>query len=152
MKKKCTLIIALIVAVTNFISAQVMNPVKWSFSKKKLNDTSYELELKATIQHGWHIYSQTTPEGGPLPTTITLGKNPLIKPEGKPREDGKLEQKHEEVFGVDVKQFSGVVTFVQLVTVKPGIKTKVSGKISFMACNDTECLPPKEVPFTIDMP
>jgi len=138
--------------ITSAANAQIQDPVKWSFSKKKLNTTTYELQLKATIQSGWHIYSQSTPEGGPVPTSITLVKNPLAKPEGNAKEQGKLEQRNEEVFGVDVKQFSGTVTFVQQVTVKPGVKTKVSGTIKYMACNDTQCLPPKDQPFSIDLP
>ena len=34
--------------------------------------------LTATIQPGWHMYSLTTPKGGPNPTTVTLADNPAI--------------------------------------------------------------------------
>lgn len=149
---KYFLCILLISIITGAAIGQIQDPVKWSFSKKKINATTYELQIKATIQSGWHIYSQSTPEGGPVPTSITLVKNPLVTMEGNAKEQGKLEQRHEEVFGVDVKQFSGAVTFVQRITVKPGIKTKVSGTVKYMACNDTQCLPPKSQPFSIDLP
>lgn len=149
---KRTLIIALALALTNIVSAQIADPVKWSFSKKKVNATTFELQLKATIDGGWHIYSQFTPAGGPVPTSIRFITNPLVKTEGNTEEEGKLEQKREEVFGVDVKQFAGEVTFVQQVTVKPGVKTKMSGTVKYMVCNDAQCLPPKEQSFTINLP
>ncbi len=36
------------------------------------------LELKATIQPGWHLYSPTTPPGGPIITKIELAESPAI--------------------------------------------------------------------------
>ena len=32
--------------------------VKWKFSQKKLNATDYELSFTASIDPGWHLYSQ----------------------------------------------------------------------------------------------
>ena len=69
--------------------------------------------------------------------------------EGPAKEVGKLEQKHEELFGVDVKQFSNKVVFVQTVKLKAKAKTAVSGTIEFMTCNNRECLPPKEEKFSV---
>ncbi len=131
--------------------AQVADPVQWSFTAKKLSATSYEVRLTATIESGWHIYSQTTPDGGPIPTAITFGKNPLITLDGKVKEVGKLEQKHEEIFGVDVKQYSNKVDFVQVVKLKGAAKTSVSGSVEFMVCNDKQCLPPETQNFAIPL-
>lgn len=133
-------------------NAQVKNPVHWSFSSKKINANTYEVHLTATIEKGWHIYSQTTPEGGPVPTAIVYQKNPLLVMDGAAKELGKLEQHHEPLFGVDVKQFSNRVDFVQVVKLKGKAKTAVSGTINFMTCNDTECLPPKTVTFSVAIP
>lgn len=130
-------------------NAQIKNPVQWKFLAKKRTAGTYELHLTATIEKGWHLYSQTTPEGGPVPTRIEFVKNPLVTLIGKAKELGKLEQHHEKLFGVDVKQFSNKVDFVQLVKTKGNIKTSASGNISFMVCNDQECLPPQTVPFAI---
>ena len=52
--------------------AQVKNPVKWTHSAKKLSNGKYELHMTATVEKGWHIYSQNTPDGGPVPTTFTF--------------------------------------------------------------------------------
>lgn len=130
-------------------SAQVQNPVKWSYKLKKVNATTYEVHITATIDKGWHVYSQTTPDGGPVPTTIKFSKNPLITLVGAAKEVGKLEQRHEELFGVDVKQFSNSVNFIQTIKVKAVVKTAVTGSVEFMVCNDRECLPPTTNKFSL---
>ena len=66
----------------------------------------------------WHTYSQFTPDGGPVATQFSFAKNPLYTLEGKVKENGNLIQKHEAVFGVDVKYFSEKVDFVQVVKMK----------------------------------
>ena len=39
-----------------------LNPVSWSFTSKKITDKTYEVHLTATMQSGWHLYSQVQPE------------------------------------------------------------------------------------------
>jgi len=136
-------------AVLNGVNAQVKNPVQWAFSAKKINPTTYEVHLTANIESGWHIYSQTTPDGGPVPTSIAFAKNPLLAVDGSASEVGTLEQHHVPLFGVDVKQFSNKVDFVQTVKLKGKAKTALNGTIEFMTCNDHECLPPKTQKFSI---
>src|SRR5258706_7759981 len=103
--------------------AQSDNPVKWDFSAKKINATTYEVHLTAKIEDEWHIYSQTTPDGGPVATSISFNKNPLLSFDGSAKESGKLEQHFEELFGVQVKQFSNKVDFIQIVKLKNNVKT-----------------------------
>jgi thiol:disulfide interchange protein DsbD len=146
--KKLVLALA-VMLFTQLGFSQMKDPVLWSFSSKKIDATTYEVYLTATIESGWHIYSQSTPDGGPIPTSIEFTKNPLITFDKTPAEKGKLEQHHEELFGVDVKQFSNKVVFVQTVKLKGKVNTNVSGSIEFMTCNDHECLPPKTQKFSI---
>jgi len=105
-----------------------------------------------TIEAGWHTYSQTTPDGGPVRTSINFAANPLVELTGKPAEVGKLDQHFEKLFGVDVKQFSNKVDFVQKVKLKKPVKTNVTGTIDFMVCNDHECLPPSNQSFSVNLP
>ena len=62
-----------------------------------------------------------------------------------------LEQRHELLFGVHVKQFSSKVDFVQIVKMKSNAKTNLSGSVEFMVCNDEMCMSPKAVPFNISL-
>lgn len=147
MKKLFAITLGLVML--NMANAQVRNPVQWDFSAKKVNATTYEVCLTANMENGWHVYSQHTPDGGPVPTTIQFAKNPLLTLSGDAKESGKKEQKFEELFGVDVIQFSNKVNFVQKVEVKGKTKTTLTGSVVFMTCNDRECLPPTTQKFSI---
>jgi thiol:disulfide interchange protein DsbD len=138
---------ALVAAAT--LSAQTGLPVQWKFSSKKMNATTYEIHLTAKMDENWHIYSQSTPDGGPTPTSISFLKNPLLSLQGQVQEVGKMEKHFERLFGVEVRQFSGKVDFVQTVVVKGKVKTALNGTVSFMTCNDEECLPAKALKFSI---
>tara|TARA_Y100000815_G_scaffold272099_2_gene300234 strand:+ start:1178 stop:3241 length:2064 start_codon:yes stop_codon:yes gene_type:complete len=62
-----------------FVNNQGMmiNPVEWEGSIEKVSDTEYNLIFKADIEDEWHIYSQKTPDIGPIP----LGFEFLGQPE-----------------------------------------------------------------------
>lgn len=147
MKHSFFLFLSMMIAAVSF--SQIKNPVHWTFTSKKINETTFEVVISAKLDQGWHIYSQTTPDGGPTPTAISFSKNPLVTLDGTAKESGKLEQKHEKLFGVDVKQFSGKVDFIQTVRLKGKAKTAVNGTVEFMTCNDRECLPPKTQKFSV---
>ena len=149
MRKFSLLLLSIMLVTLSF--AQIKDPVDWTYSAKKINATTYELRLKAKIEDGWQLYSQNTPDGGPIPTTISFKKNTLATLSGPAKEVGKQEKRFEELFGVEVRQYSDKVEFVQLVKVKAGVKTTVSGTVEFMTCNDKECLPPKTEHFSIPL-
>ena len=130
--------------------AQQLSPVSWSFASKKISDNIFEVQLIATIQSGWHLYSQQQPADAiAQPTTFTFSKNPLVDLEGKVKEIGKLEKYKDEKLDISANQYSQKVTFVQKVKLKGKAKTNVSGKLEFQTCDDKKCLPPKTVNFSI---
>ena len=131
--------------------AQIKDPVKWVYSAKKITDTQFELQFTATIEKDWHLYSQFTPAGGPVPTSFSFTPNPLATQIGKIKENGKLEQKNEPIFGVVVKQFSNKIVFTQLVKLKAKVPTSIIGKVEYMACNNKECLAPVSRNFSITL-
>ena len=145
MKKSCALLFLLFAV----LSGIAQEPVKWNFSARKIAASTYEVHLTASIEDDWHIYSQTTPDGGPVATSVIFSKNPLVSLQGSVKEAGKMEQRFEELFGVVVKQFSGKVDFVQNVQVKADVKTTLNGSVEYMTCNDRECMPPKKQAFSI---
>ncbi|MFT3749128.1 MAG: protein-disulfide reductase DsbD family protein [Agriterribacter sp.] len=144
---KTFILLVCAVSVAQFVHAQ--NPVTWNCTAKKTGDKAYEIHLTAAITKPWHVYSQATPDGGPVATAVAFCKNPLVVLDGSIKEIGKLIQKHEEVFGVDVKYYERTLDLVQVVRLKSKVKTTVSGSVNFMVCNDKECLPPKKVPFSV---
>ncbi|GAA0524260.1 protein-disulfide reductase DsbD domain-containing protein [Chitinophaga japonensis] len=146
MKKLLTAL--LLFALPVLASAQIENPVKWSFASKKINDKTYELHITATIEPGWHLYAQDAGEG-PVPTSFKFSKNPLVATTGSPKEDGKLHKAFDKNFDSELKYYENKVNFVQTVTVRGKAATKVKGSVEYMVCDDHQCLPPKEVEFSI---
>ncbi|MGB4846106.1 MAG: protein-disulfide reductase DsbD domain-containing protein [Ferruginibacter sp.] len=148
LKKIFTAIILL--AFTGIVNAQINNPVIWSYSVKKIADKTYELHMTATITGNWHLYAQDAGEG-PEPTTFSFTANPLITLDGKVKEVGKMEKSYDKNFNSVLKYYANKVDFVQKIKVKSSIATVVKGSVNFMVCNDRQCLPPKDVPFSINV-
>ena len=127
-----------------------LNPVTWSFSSSKIADKTYEIHMQATIQSGWHLYSQKQLDGDiPFPTTFTIRANPLFKPDGKIKEVGKMEVIKDAALGVSANQYSNTVDFVQKIKLKGNVKTSFTGNVEYQTCDDKKCLPPKTVNFNI---
>ncbi|WP_194768157.1 protein-disulfide reductase DsbD family protein [Tamlana sp. I1] len=147
MKKTLLFIILL---TSYFVNAQVFDPVKWSTSVEKISDTEYKLISKATIESGWHLYSQDVPEGGPIATSFIYDdENGAFKIIGNTVEE-KGHTVNDPVFEMEITYFEGKATFEQKIEVT-GDKTVVNGIVEFMVCDDTRCLPPAEVDLVFNL-
>ncbi|MCB4809050.1 thioredoxin family protein [Tamlana sp. 62-3] len=142
MKKILLAFTALIFSSTLF--SQVLEPVKWSTSVEKLSDKEYILVSKATIESGWHLYSQNVPENGPIPTSFIYddGEEAIQIIGNTSEEEGHTID--DPVFEMKIKFFENTVTFKQKIEVKESVET-IEGFVEFMVCDDTRCLPPTEV-------
>jgi hypothetical protein len=148
MKRLSILIPALLLGL--FLNAQMLNPISWNFTSKKINDKTYEIHMIATIQNGWHLYSQSQPDDAiAIPTTFTINNNPLVKLDGKIKEIGKMEKFTDKKLGLSANQYSKKVIFVQEVKLRGKGKTNFSGNVEFQTCDDHKCLPPKTVNFNV---
>jgi len=128
-------------------SSQILKPVKWSYAAKKTSKTKAILYLKATIDEGWHLYSQNMADGGPVKTTFIFTASKAYKPVGKIIEP-KAIVKFEKSFNMDVSYFEKSVIFQQKVKLTRANAT-VKGTLEYMVCNDSQCLPPETVTFSI---
>lgn len=150
MIKKITFSILSLFFVASAAFAQIENPVKWSYTSKKINDKEYEVYITANIDPKWHLYAQDAGEG-PEPTSVKFSGNPLVKLDGKTKEQGTLEKEYDKNFGSVLKFYSNKVSFVQKVKLKSNVATVVKGTVNYMVCNDRKCLPPKEIPFSVKL-
>ena len=141
---------AFLILFAGYANAQINNPVIWTYTAKKIADKTYELHMTATIGSNWHLYAQDAGKG-PEPTTFVFTPNPLVKLDGKVKEVGKQEQSFDKNFNSTLKYYANKVDFVQKVKVKSSTATVVKGVVNFMVCNDRQCLPPRDVPFTISI-
>ncbi|MGZ5247827.1 MAG: protein-disulfide reductase DsbD domain-containing protein [Flavitalea sp.] len=148
MKKSLFLGFLMILAVSVF--SQSNKKVDWTFTSKKIADKTYEVIMVANIKGDYHMYAQNAGEG-PVPTTFEFNRNPLVSFDGKPKEVGKMKKVYEEAFSTEVRYYEKSVEFVQVVKVKGTAKSKLAGKVEFMVCNATECLPPATVDFSVSI-
>lgn len=131
------------------VQAQVLKPVKWSYAARKTSATEAVIFLKATIDPGWHVYSQHVSEGGPVKTTISFdpGTYTLQGTAQEPKPITRMEK----VFNMEVSYFEKEVIFQQKVKLTGKSPQVVKGTIEYMVCNDKQCLPPDEIPFSVSI-
>lgn len=71
----------LIVILTFMISlgagAQIIEPIKWSFSSSG-DGRNAELVFTAVMEKGWHLYDTYLPEGGPIATSFVFADSTLF--------------------------------------------------------------------------
>jgi thiol:disulfide interchange protein DsbD len=153
MKKVFLALFTIVLAIAAF--AQPKDPVIWKYEAVKKSGNNYDVVITATIPKPWHLYSQNTAKGGPIPTKITINNNPLISVSaGKAKEIGRQEKVLDKNFspkGVEVLFYSEQVQFVQSIVLKGAVKTNISGTVEFMVCDDSQCLPPTKKSFDIKL-
>ncbi|MBL0744653.1 protein-disulfide reductase DsbD domain-containing protein [Chryseolinea lacunae] len=144
--KKIILIAAMfLICATSF--AQILKPVKWSYASKRINNTEAIVFIKATMEKGWHIYSQTVPDGGPEPTSFSFNTSNDYKLSGKTSEPEPI-TRFVTAFKMKLSFFENSVVFQQRINQLGGSPT-VKGKVAYMVCNDIQCLAPDEVEFSL---
>lgn len=127
--------------------SQILEPVKWSYSVKKTSAATATIFIKATIDKGWHLYSQVARTGGPTPTAFTFQVSKGFELTGKTIEQKPITM-FEPVFFMEIGYFENTAIFQQKLKLK-GKNVTVKGKVEYMACNDKMCLPPTEREFNI---
>ena len=146
MKRVLSFAFGLLAALTA-ADAQKLDPIQWTLTSditKAPAGSSVPLHLKATFQEGWHLYSLTTPKGGPIPTTAELAENPAVK-------SAKLYQpppnrQFDKNFNLDTETFEKQVDLPLTATLAPDAKGSVelTANVRYQACNDRQCLPPRK--------
>ncbi|MDA6069681.1 thioredoxin family protein [Flavobacterium sp. AC] len=117
-------------------NAQILEPVKWTSKIEKKAGNNAVLIFDGTIEKDWHMYSQFTPDGGPLALEITFqnqkGNYNLV---GKAKER-KTRTAFNDVFGVNETFFEGKAHIEQEITIiNPNLKT-VDVEFDFQVCKE----------------
>lgn len=135
--------------------AHAQNPVKWNAVVKTTDARAGEVatvELSAKIDGKWHIYAPSTPDGGPIATTVEITPGAKATLAGK-IDEPKAIQKMDEGFGIETKTYEKAVTLGVPVKLAADAKNAIKGefRVRYQACEAKLCLPPKtvSVPFEI---
>jgi len=150
------ILLGLMVGATAGVRAQIpKEPVKWSIKpaspdKPIQRGDSFTLQLTATIEPGWHVYSTDQEEGGPTPTRIVLAPDqPFEQVGGIASTEPKSTM--DPNFNLLTQYYEGDATFtmtLKAAATAPSGKTDVKVNVTFQTCSDQLCLPPKTVKLT----
>ena len=134
MKKLLFILLALLIFTNGF--SQILDPVKWKSKTEKISETEFNLILEGKIDAGWHLYSQFTPDGGPIPLGIqyeeSAGNYQLV---GKTKES-KTKKEFNTVFEVDEIFFENKVVLTQKVKIINSKIKSIKVVIDYQTCKE----------------
>jgi thiol:disulfide interchange protein len=146
MKRVLSLAFGLTVALTA-VHGQKLDPIQWTLTSEAAKappGATVPLHLKAAFQEGWHLYSLTTPPGGPIPTTAALAENPGLK--GSKLYQPPPIRQFDKNFNLDTETFEKEVDLPLTAELAADAKGSVelAANVRYQACNDRQCLPPRK--------
>src|SRR5210317_694395 len=116
------------------------DPVQWTPSVTKKNDSIYIISLIGTIEKDWHLYSQYSPEGGSQPAIFNYdNQNNSFLLLGN-TEESQTYSEYSDVFNVTEIFFKDSVTFKQVVKIKDKGLSEISFSIDYQVCKEV-CIP-----------
>jgi len=139
-------------------AAEKLDPAKWSLELQPAAaapGSKILARLQAKIESGWHLYSLTTPAGGPIRTTVRLADNTAVASfrvfEPPPK------RAFDPNFNLDTETYEGAPVFlIEIENRKdaaPGA-SEIAAEVRYQICDPTRCLPPVKrratATFTID--
>jgi thiol:disulfide interchange protein DsbD len=136
----------LVLLAASSVFAQKYNPVTWSLRLDPpvaRPGSKVLAHLDAKLEAGWHLYSLTTPAGGPHPTTIRLADNlaverfRVLQPPPK--------RAFDQNFNLDTETYEGEAAFLIEVELRKDAAAgpaELTAEVRYQSCNDRLCLPP----------
>jgi thiol:disulfide interchange protein DsbD len=151
------LILLFLCTLTGLISAsaqEFLDPVSWDVSIEKESSDRYNIIMKATIDKGWHLYSQKQfgeEFEGPIPTEFSYNSAPdtfsLVGETTEPE----ITPTFDKVFEIDVVYFEKKAVFIQAIDVINPENLKITVEVFYSVCDDVRCLAPETKSFTLDI-
>ncbi|MCW2121007.1 protein-disulfide reductase DsbD family protein [Flavobacterium sp. 7A] len=146
--KKIYFLLLTILAFAN-VNAQILDPAKWKSSLEKKLDDSYILTFTAVIEKDWHLYSQFTPDGGPLPLELEFknqkGNYTLV---GKAKES-KTRTAFNDIFEVNETFFEGKAQIQQEIKIVNAKLATIDAVLNYQVCKDVCINQEKKFSFSI---
>lgn len=130
------------------LNSQVLEPVTWSFRSEKTGENTFDLVMTAELDEHWYLYAMDIEAGGPIATSFTYEPGAGFTLSGKTVEVTKPAVKYDKSFDMNIGMHSGVAEFRQKITLTSD-SAVVKGYVTFMSCDDKQCLPPRDVEFAI---
>ena len=129
--------------------AQIYEPVKWSYKLNLTGKSTADIQIRASIDEGWHLYGLEIPDGGPKATSVVFEKIENATKVGELQALSKLLRAHDVNFDMDISWYVNEAVFVQKIKFTDPSKIKIKGYVESMSCNDESCLPPTKNSFNL---
>ena len=146
MKKYLFLLIINLVFYTGSY-AQIIEPVKWKVSMQG-EGKEKKIVFHAFIEEGWHLYATDIPSGGPIATTFSFDEISNVSLQGEITPSKHPHEEYSKLFDMKLGWFNSNIDFKQAVTIDNPDNFKITGYITYQACNDVTCLPPTKYEFS----
>ena len=149
MKNKIIFLLLAFLAFVN-VNAQILDPVKWTTKIEKKSDNTYLLTFDGVIEKDWHLYSQFTPDGGPLPLEVIFkNQKDNFALAGKAKES-KTKTAYNDIFEVNETFFEGKAQIRQEIKLTNPKVTKIEAELNYQVCKEV-CIN-LEKKFTFSIP
>ena len=141
----------MLVLLSKPVYSQIYDPVTWETRVETKGDSSFDLVASASIEPGWHLYAQNLPEGGPVSTSFEFPSTDGY------RLVGYVEQSEpitffDDIFEMETSYYEIKATFTQRVKIQNTPLKAITAEVTFMVCDDTQCLPPATVDLVFKLP
>lgn len=123
------------------LKSQILEPVKWSYELRKLENNQIDIVLTAKIDEGWSLYAQDVPPGGPLPTEIKFSKSPNYSLAGRTTAAPKAKEVFDTTFEMLIGKWTNQVRFTQRINIIAPQNFNIDVNIDYMVCNEESCIP-----------
>jgi thiol:disulfide interchange protein len=152
--KQLLLTITFLLALFSTNAQNFLDPVKWDVTVKKENGDRYLILMNASIDDGWHLYSQKQfgeEFEGPIATEFSYNSSEETYTLFGDTQEPDVKPLYDPVFELDVVYFEGDVLFTQAIDIidPEGLKIKVD--IFYSVCDDEKCLAPETKTFEVDL-
>ncbi|MGH1338426.1 MAG: protein-disulfide reductase DsbD domain-containing protein [Aureispira sp.] len=126
--------------------------VNWKFKAIKTEPQVYVIRATATINQGWYVYSQyLESDNGPIATHWAFEKEQMVNLIGDPAEEGNKVEGWDELFAMNITKYKKKMVLEHIIKV-PKRQRRAKGRITFMSCNDKQCMPPSDIIFDVKLP
>ncbi|HIY49339.1 MAG TPA: thiol:disulfide interchange protein, partial [Candidatus Barnesiella excrementavium] len=129
------------------LPAQILEPVKWKVSLQG-EGQEREIIFHAFIEEGWHLYATDIPSGGPIPTTFSFDELSNVSLKGKVTPTQRPHEEYSSLFDMKLGWYNSKIDFKQTLLLEDSDNFKITGYITYQACNDVTCLPPTKYEFS----
>ena len=130
-----------------FVTGAALNAqtkaVEWKASAEQVEDELYRITVEAVIGSGWHIY-----DTDPYPTAFTFTCSEGAELSGELKKAQEPITVYDDIFKMEIGYYEDKAVYTQDVRLLTDAAT-VETFIDYMACNDTNCLPPADTTIVV---